>query len=529
MTIQKNVLAVLVILVSVTGFLFASFSAPVFAAYAVSVQTNSATVQTNSATLQGSLLSLGGDLQSSVWFQWGTTTSYGNQTAQQVLTSATSFSQLISGLTSNTTYHFRAVGQNSSGLIVYGSDVTFYDYSSSSYSNSQLPVVNAGPNLYLASGLNTGTFVTLQGSAYDPNGGSLTYSWSCSSGNLSSYTSLQPTFSLAYPTSQATSYTCTLTATDNVGLSNSGSTTIFVNSSQGNNSSAYLTVQTNSATSVINGQALLNGYASSVNGGLNTVWFQWGNTTSYGSQTPHQAITGATSFNQLISGLNNGVTYHFQAVGQDSYGNTVYGQDMVIYANGSGTTGYVGNNGLTVTKTGRDLSSGNLSWATSVNANPSDVLEFEILLQNNTGQNMYNVVVKDTLPSDLIYENQLAVSGANYTGDIISGLTIPMMGVGQTVTLSYQTQVAGASSFSYGSTTLQNNVSLSNSQYISGGTSSVSIIVNRSLLGGATSISTGLTDNFFTDSFFLPLVMLIVGYWLQSSGILAWFVSRVKK
>jgi trimeric autotransporter adhesin len=89
------------------------------------VTTNPATnVTSSSATLNGSLDPHG--LTTSVYFQYGTTTSYGSTTASQTKTGNTyqSVSANISGLAASTTYHFRIVAINSGGTR-YGSDRTF--------------------------------------------------------------------------------------------------------------------------------------------------------------------------------------------------------------------------------------------------------------------------------------------------------------------------------------------------------------------------------------------------------------------
>ena len=61
------------------------------------------------------------------WFQWGTTTNYGNSTLPAAFGSGNTPATVgreLGGLTSETTYHFRAVGSNWLGL-VYGEDLTF--------------------------------------------------------------------------------------------------------------------------------------------------------------------------------------------------------------------------------------------------------------------------------------------------------------------------------------------------------------------------------------------------------------------
>ena len=89
------------------------------------VITNPATnVGRSSAILRGSVDPHG--LTTTVYFQWGTTISYGHITASQTKTGNTyqSVSAYISGLSANTTYHFRTVARNSAGTR-YGSDKTF--------------------------------------------------------------------------------------------------------------------------------------------------------------------------------------------------------------------------------------------------------------------------------------------------------------------------------------------------------------------------------------------------------------------
>ena len=77
-----------------------------------------------SARLNGSVDPHG--LTTTVYFQYGTTTSYGLTTAIQSKTGNTYQNEgaNIGGLTASTTYHFRIVATNSNGTR-YGSDRTF--------------------------------------------------------------------------------------------------------------------------------------------------------------------------------------------------------------------------------------------------------------------------------------------------------------------------------------------------------------------------------------------------------------------
>ncbi len=75
--------------------------------------------------------------------------------------------------------------------------------------SNNLPLVSAGPDKEVFEN----QVVVLQGSASDPDGDSLTYSWNCTGGSLSNSQTPQPTY-LAPAVTSDTDYTCTFTATD---------------------------------------------------------------------------------------------------------------------------------------------------------------------------------------------------------------------------------------------------------------------------------------------------------------------------
>jgi len=102
--------------------------------------TGSATnVTFNSVTLNGTVNPNG--VETGALFQWGTTTSYGNLTDSQFLGSGTSnvnISANLTGLSSNTTYHFRMVATNSASGTTYGEDRVFTTPSSPSLAFTSL-------------------------------------------------------------------------------------------------------------------------------------------------------------------------------------------------------------------------------------------------------------------------------------------------------------------------------------------------------------------------------------------------------
>lgn len=93
---------------------------------APTVTTGSATASTTSAEVQGSVNPNGAS--TGYYFEFGTTTNYGNQTLPKFAgsgSSAVAVSATLSGLQTSTTYHYRLVAVASDGTVVPGKDATF--------------------------------------------------------------------------------------------------------------------------------------------------------------------------------------------------------------------------------------------------------------------------------------------------------------------------------------------------------------------------------------------------------------------
>jgi hypothetical protein len=88
------------------------------------------------------------------------------------------------------------------------------------------------------------------------------------------------------------------------------------------------TVATGAPTSITDTSATLNGTVNP-NGTSTTVYFQYGTTAAYGSQTANQVFTGSTSQNVTvnITGLTGGLTYHYRLVAKNG-GGTITGSDI---------------------------------------------------------------------------------------------------------------------------------------------------------------------------------------------------------
>ncbi len=113
-----------------TGFILLSFlgifafvsvlALPMLGAKTASAQY--AVASCNSATLNGHIETNGATTQ--VWFEWGPGSSIIYSTSVQTFSSPSNFSQVITGLTENSTYSYRAMAQNQNGTST-GATLTF--------------------------------------------------------------------------------------------------------------------------------------------------------------------------------------------------------------------------------------------------------------------------------------------------------------------------------------------------------------------------------------------------------------------
>lgn len=134
---------------------------------------------------------------------------------------------------------------------------------------------------------------------------------------------------------------------------------------------------TTAATLVTATTATLNGTVNP-NGLATTYYFQWGTTTSYGTNTTATSAgsgTSALSFSEPISGLIAGTTYHFRIVATNADG-TNYGSDMsfspglasVTTAPATAiTTNTATSGGNVLTDGGSAVTARGVCWATTAN------------------------------------------------------------------------------------------------------------------------------------------------------------------
>ncbi len=280
-------------------------------------------VTASAATLNGTVDPNSRD--TTFYFEYGSSTSYGSKTATRSAGSATtaqSESAAISGLRTGTTYHFRIVASSDAGTST-GQD--------SSFTTSSAPAVGTG-----AVSSVTPTSAVLRGSV-TPNGLSTTrwfeygtstkYGSKTSSAGAGSGTSAVAVSATVKSLKPATTYHYRLVAR------NSSGTTWGADR-------AFSTVgppwaQTGAPQGVGPDTGILTG-SLDTHGRSTTWWFEYGTSSKYGKSTSSKGAgskAGLQHVSATLTGLAPGATYHYRLVARSDAG-TTRGADTTLTTTG---------------------------------------------------------------------------------------------------------------------------------------------------------------------------------------------------
>lgn len=169
------------------------------------------------------------------------------------------------------------------------------------------------------------------------------------------------------------------------------------------------------------------------------------------------------------------------------------------------------------------------SYSDTVSASPGEKVSFRIGVTTGSA-GLQGIIVKDTLPSKIIYLGNLKIDNVSYSADITSGLNIGDLSSNQTKIITFDASVADSTKFSIGTTTLINTVLVYNSLFATSDTAKV--MVYKATGAGPTTVPTGLSNNFFLDSFFLPIAIALFTIWIFKSHIVnfeEWVDKRKKE
>jgi hypothetical protein len=269
------------------------------------------------ATLTGSFA--GDGVDTSYYFEYGPTTSYG-QTTPDVDHGTASGTQNIgadlTGLVAYSTYHYRLVAHNKYGKTIGGDqefrtlppDLPTIEKSYPSDVDQDSAILNA--DIDLGSGLTVYRFEYGQSESY----GSKTLV----DGPLDPLTADRTASTTLTGLAPGTTYHFRARATNFAGTTVGPDQTFTTPSAP--------IVLSASASSVSKDSAILNAL---IDPGLSstTSHFEYGTTTAYGSSTPESAPIGADDVphgvGTVVAGLAPGTTYHYRVVATNAFGTTV--------------------------------------------------------------------------------------------------------------------------------------------------------------------------------------------------------------
>jgi len=281
-------------------------------------------ITASSAVVTGYLESMGAYTSANVWFEWGTTTAYGQQTPMQTMNQTGMYTYRLQGLAEGTTYHFRplAIPGSLGWVTARGPDQVFTTVS--------LPgiVVNTEP----ANGVTSNSAV-LNGyiTSLGPSGTIFAWFDYGTDSSFGSNTQRQP---LAKPgnftymlsgLSPGTTYYFRIAASAD-GRSAGGQYSTFTTAV-----APVLSITTREASQVTLSSAELHAYINSIGSSpAIRAWFNYGAGPECSMSTPVLTYSSAGPVSAQISGLSADTAYYFQAVTQAPDGNKTYGKQATF-------------------------------------------------------------------------------------------------------------------------------------------------------------------------------------------------------
>ncbi|MBP6926079.1 MAG: hypothetical protein KBB70_00080 [Candidatus Pacebacteria bacterium] len=285
------------------------------------------------ATINGSFAT--NQSQAATWFEWGTSQSLGNTTAQQIMSgSSGSMSAPLYGLSPNVRYFFRACADTSVTAPSCGGVLQFM---------TSIQVINA-PTVITNSGNCSATqnSFSMSGS-FNSNGQSAVTTWfqygiapslNMQGGNQNQSSQSGTMNFTVYGLQANTTYTFQAVAQNQGGTSYGTVLTCTTNGVVIPPPPVVTqpVVTTVGASNVSQTSARLNGFLNTAGGSSCTsalcfpvvaqadVWFDWGTNPSLGYTTQRQTVSGGMTFSNFLPNLQPNTTYFFRAMAQNNYG-----------------------------------------------------------------------------------------------------------------------------------------------------------------------------------------------------------------
>ncbi|MCD6500763.1 DUF11 domain-containing protein [bacterium] len=368
--------------------------------------------------------------------------------------------------------------------------------------------------------------ITLEGSGSDPDGDPISYRWSCTGGYISNRYIAQPSFT-APEVSYDRTYTCTLTVTDDKGLSDSDSMQVLVlnqeeeevcskSTSSCSNPDGYMYIGDSRDGCLNNGDWKYYKVRESA-GKKIKVELSW----SGAGCNVNDLVIYSSGCSKIYSRENNYWTKTWQGTPSSDIVIGLDGDSSNKNCQWSLRVKSLGEGELSVAKSVKNLSRGDSKWYNIYrSANPGDELLFKIVVKSTGDAVVQNVKVKDDLPSKIIYQGNLEIDNVPETKNITkTAINIGDLSPGKSKTIIFRAKVASERKFGYGQTELINTARAYNEE--TSDTDSCKVRVRRKAVAGIiTEVPTGITNRIL-DSVLFPLGIAFAVVWILKSKFIA--------
>jgi hypothetical protein len=265
-------------------------------------------VQATGLTQTGATITWTTSTPTSSQVNYGLTTAYGSSTTLDP-TLVTNHSQVITGLTLNTTYHFQVQGTDQIGQQAISTDATFTTLPAA-------PVVSA-----VTASVTSATSATITWTTDTASSSTVNYGLTTAYGSTSVAAPMTTAHSIVLTgLTPNSTYHFQVQSTDSFGQTTSAADGTFATPLP-----APPTISAVSATPTAPTTATIGWTTDSAS----TSQVNYGTTTAYGSSTV-QDPTLATSHSQGLTGLSPNTTYHAQVVSVDAYGQPSTSADVTF-------------------------------------------------------------------------------------------------------------------------------------------------------------------------------------------------------
>ena len=148
---------------------------------------------------------------------------------------------------------------------------------------------------------------------------------------------------------------------------------------------------------------------------------------------------------------------------------------------------------LTIEKLGQNLTKQAASPRSRVDANPGDQVRFTLVITSDSTQALTNVIVRDILPEELIYEpGSTQVDGITVAdGILLNGINIGTLNPDDEVRVTFRARIGTSNKFATGTTVLV-NAAYVRADGVAERDSKLPIYVTKNIIIPATQVQTGV-------------------------------------